>query len=115
MKVYDLNDTQGRVFAFEVDNTLLGRRGLCGIVLTIPGVVLVREPLVTLSELREEEFCEFEVDGVRFVAWEPFGDNSRYWIGSKPPRWAPQIETVREVFQRAKQFSIQRLFSNFSS
>ena len=37
MKVYDLKDKDGRVFAFEVHNLLLSRRGVCNVVRTIPG------------------------------------------------------------------------------
>jgi len=37
MKVYDLKDDEGRVFAFEVDNSVLGRHGLCRVVRGIPG------------------------------------------------------------------------------
>lgn len=98
MRVYDLKDDQGRVFAFEVPNLLLGRRGLARVVKSIPGARLIRAP-VLLSWFREEEFCEWELDGVRFVAWEPFGDNNRYWVGpTDPPAWHPQIETVRRAF-----------------
>ena len=38
---------------------------------------------------------------MRFVVWEPFGDNDRYWIGPRPLRWVPEIEEVREAFARA--------------
>jgi len=49
--------------------------------------------------MREEEFCEFEVDSEAFVAWEPFGDNSRYWIGPKDGKWNVQVDKVRAAFQ----------------
>jgi len=50
---------------------------------------IVRRPKF-LSWLRESEFCQFEVEGITFVVEEPFGDNSRYWIGPRPPRWVSQ-------------------------
>src|SRR5215831_16031877 len=81
MKVHDLKDSQGRVFAFEVANTLLTRRGVCKIVRSLPGARL----LSGRKELGEQEFCTFEVQGQRFKAWEPFGDSSRYLIGPEPP------------------------------
>lgn len=98
MQVYNLKEPDGRVSAFEVDNT--GRRKLCRIAHRIPGVRIVRRP-VLFSWFREAEFCEFELDGVRFVAWEPYGDNSRYWVGPTPRRWVPQIEAVRNAFLQA--------------
>ena len=95
MRVYDLTDELGRIYAFEVDTTLLGRRGACNVAARIPGVRIVRRHRLFSGD---EEFCEFELDGQRFKAWEPFGDNSRYWIGPEPPKWCPQIERVRAAF-----------------
>ena len=100
MRVYDLHDQEGRVFAFEVNNFLLIRADIVSIARKIPGVRIVRHPR-RLSWLREEIFCEFELDGIVFEAWEPFGDNSRYWIGPEPARWVPQIEAVRQAFLAA--------------
>ncbi len=101
MKTYDLRDSEGRIYAFEVSNVLLGRRGVCRVVRSIPGAKLTRMPRL-LSWCREEEFCAFTVDGETFVAWEPFGDNGRYWIGPKSARWCPQIEVVKAAFRRTR-------------
>jgi hypothetical protein len=95
--VYDIKDADGRVFAFEVDNLTLGRRGACRVLARIPGCRLVRGPKF-LSWFRESEFCQYEIEGVTFVVEEPFGDNSRYWIGPSPPRWVSQIAAVRQAF-----------------
>lgn len=94
MKTYDLKDAKGRVFAFEVPNTLLTRKRVCKIVQSLPGARL----LSGRKELAEEEFCTFEVQGQRFKALEPFGDSSRYWIGPEPPSWCEQIALVRDAF-----------------
>ena len=96
MKVHDLKDKQGRIFAFEVSNTLITRKGVCKLLRSIPGARL----LSGRKELRDEEFCVFEVQGQRFKAWEPFGDSSRYWIGPEPPNWCEQISVVKDVFIR---------------
>ena len=97
MRTYDLKDEEGRVRAFEVDNIVLGRGGVAAVVGRLPGVRLIRRPRI-LSWWREEEFCEFEVEGVHFVASEPFGDNSRYWIGPRPPMFVKQTAIVRAAF-----------------
>lgn len=99
MTTYDLKDKEGRVFAFEIENWILGRWGVVRVVRTIPGAVIKRMP-VFLSWFREEKFCEFEVDGHTYVAWEPFGDNSRFWIGPEPTHWLPQTEKVWEAFKK---------------
>jgi hypothetical protein len=100
MKIFDLRDKEGRLHAFEVHNTLLGRRGLLAVVKTIPGATITRKPLHLLSWFREEEFCEFTIGDRLFVAWEPFGDSSRYWIGTKPPGWCAELLLVRDAFAR---------------
>src|SRR5689334_1769790 len=97
MTTYPIYDEQGRLFAFEVPNWRIGRRGVCGVVRRIPGAILTRRPML-LSWFQEEVFCEFEVDGATFVAEEPWGDNSRYWIGPEPPQWLAQTERVHRVF-----------------
>lgn len=106
MKTYELLDEEGRFFAFEVGNSGLGRSGVCRVVETIPGAKIVRRPKF-LSWFREEEFCEFDVDGKKFIAWEPYGDNSRYWIGPEPIEPLPQTQRVRAAFEA---FGQSRLF-----
>jgi|SRR5580704_4141079 hypothetical protein len=99
MRLSDLRDQEGRVFAFEVKNLFFGRSDVCQAASTIPGARILRTPKI-FSWFREDVFCEFEVDGVTFVAWEPFGDNDHFWIGPEPTRWVPQIDAVREAFKR---------------
>lgn len=100
MRVYDLHDQEGRVFAFEVNNFFLWRQGLIRIVSGIPGSRIAWRP--SLSWFSPDVFCRFEIDGVEFEAWEPFGDSNRFWIGPEPVRWVPQVEKVREAFARAR-------------
>lgn len=105
MRVYELKDENGRVFAFEIDVPLRGRRGVCSIVRRIAGAKLTRTPCF-LSWFREEDFCEFEIGDVKFHAFEPFGDNSRYWIGPKDaPTWHPEIEVVLQAFSGKRKAS----------
>jgi len=99
VKTYPLYDAEKRLFAFEIGNLGIDRRGVCRIVETIPGVTLTRRPKL-LSWFREQVFCEFLVDGAEYIAEKPLGDNSRYWIGPNPPRWLPQTEKVHRIFAR---------------
>jgi hypothetical protein len=101
MKIYDLLDKEGRVFAFEVNNFLLSRRRLCKIVSRMPGVQIISTPRLVSGE---DEFCEFQIDGQRFVVWEPWGDSSRFWIGPKSKEWCPQVEIVRHFFFSYRRF-----------
>ena len=100
MRIHEVQDREGRAAAFEVSNAFLGRQGSLWVVRRVPGVTVTRSPRRwAVSE--PDDFCEFDVGGVRFVVSEPFGDNSRYWVGPKPLRWVPEIDVVRETFAAA--------------
>ena len=108
MKIYDLKDASGRAFAFEVSNLLLTRRRACEIVRGIPSATIIAEARFQFPS-REDVFCQFEVGGQRFKIWEPFGDNSRYWVGPEPPQWCEQLAVVRDAFVRFKPFAFRRV------
>ena len=97
MKVYELGSPGAR--AFEVDNLRL-HGGLLGRILeSVPGVTDVRLKQSTFS--RDEIRAHFRFQGVPFIVWEPFGDNSRYWIGPDtqdvpPPDLRPLIRAFEE-------------------
>jgi len=105
MRIYDLTDTEGRVYAFEVSNVFLPRSIACRVAQRIPGAKLIRGPRIFPSE---DDFCEFEIEGVTFVLREPWGDNSRYWIGPKSEGWVPEITRVRDEFARWQPFGLFR-------
>ena len=100
MKTYPLNNEDGKLHAFEIENARIGRQGVVRIVQTIPEAVLVQKPK-SLSWLREEVFCQFKVGSQLFSVEEPFGDNSRFLVGAEPPGWCPQMEIVEKAFSEA--------------
>jgi hypothetical protein len=101
MVLHELRNADGEVFAFEIDH--IGRGKAVRIIRQIPGVRLIRKPAL-FSFLREEDFCEFEIGGIRFLASEPFGDNSRLWIGPKDESNVahPDFEHVKNAFRRSE-------------
>jgi len=68
VRIDDLRDGAGCLFAFEV-SSWLGRYGTLQVARTIPGVRIVREPRAWFSWWGDDTFLEFEVEGVTFVAW----------------------------------------------
>jgi hypothetical protein len=96
MRTYNLTDSAGNVIAFEVSNLLLGRRGAYKVASKVPGSRVTKRPPLFGGG---EEFCEFEVDGELFVISEPFGDNSRYWVGANPPQPSKAFHLVRQQFE----------------
>ena len=101
MKIWDIKDKSGRIFAFEIAN--FGRYRACRFIGRIPGVKVLRRQR-HFQIMSDDEFCEFEVEGQKFVIEEPFGDNSRFWVGPNPLNWCPQIDQVRSVFAAYKPF-----------
>lgn len=105
MRTKPLREHDGRLFAFEVDNAGLGRRGAVRVVEAIDGVVVLTRPKF-LSWFREEVFCTFQFGGRTFQIWEPYGDNSMYWVGSIPPGSCPEIEQLHDAFRRRRDWSL---------
>ena len=99
MKVFDIADDQGRVFAFEVVN--FGRHRVAKFLERTPGVKVIRKQK-HFAATSEAVFCEFEFRGQRFLVEEPWNDSSRYWIGTDPPEWCSQLEAVRAAFAQHK-------------
>ncbi len=101
MKTFPEYTEGNRLHSFEIDNLNCGRNKATKIVESIPGVNVLRRPKRLFSWFREEVFCEFELDGIEFQIDEPFGDNSRYWIGSRNKENSEPIERVLEAFNAA--------------
>ena len=80
MRVYELVRPGEPPYAFEVATGWSALRFTLGRILeSVPGVTEVRRGGNWFSS--DENRAYFLFHGVPFVVWEPFGDNSRYWIG----------------------------------
>ena len=101
MQTYPILNEEGKLHAFEINNWWVGRSGAVRIIEKIPDVLVTRRSKELLSEFREEIFCQFELHGVQFQIDEPYGDNSRYWIGKTDPGWCPELETIERAFREA--------------
>lgn len=102
MRIYELETEAGDIYAFEVDVPLLGRRRVSSFVRRIPGVTVTKSPSA-LSWFREEVFCRFTLGQVAFEVLEPFGDNSRYWVGpADSPAVHAEIHELIEAFRTGR-------------
>lgn len=99
MKTKELRNDEGRLTGFRVSKLFLSRHGVPKVVATIPGAQVVRKqkPFAFSSP---DDFCEFVLEGKTFLAIEPFGDNSEFWVIAEPPKECPQMHKVREAFAR---------------
>ncbi len=101
MKTFQFHDEEGRLHAFEINIPLRGRVGVSRIAAQIPNAKLLKKTK-DLSGLRGEDvFCEFELNSKLFTIEGPFGDNSRYLIGSNPPKHCPELELIEKAFINA--------------
>lgn len=100
MKTYSIKTEAGYPFAVEVDAALYGLRNLARTIAEVEGVsdMVVRKPFSHTGDVR----ATFRYQGEQFAILEPFGDNSRYWIGpagQTPQRDISPIEARVGTFQ----------------
>jgi hypothetical protein len=79
MRTHPILDSNGNLCAFEVSNLLLGAATIGRILRKQLGATIPYRPWWNLNvgDVR----LEFTLNSLDFVVIEPFGDNSRYWIG----------------------------------
>ena len=101
MDTYPLIDEKrdNRPFAFEVENAYVVPGTIARLLAEIDGVtdVRIRKRFSGSSEIH----VEFKYLSRDYIVWEPYGDNSRYWIGPKnPEESAGDIGNIENVFKR---------------
>jgi hypothetical protein len=84
VETYPLFDGENRwPFAFEIDNIAVSPDACARVLHDVPGVSDVEVPR---RRFLEETRVTFRYHGLPFEVWEPYGDNSRYWIGPIDPK-----------------------------
>ncbi len=70
-----------------------------------------------MFESGNEIHTEFTFDGAKFVVWEPFGDNSRFWIGPSDEETGSTTSTLklREIVSSNWPGPISRVLSHVVS
>ena len=99
MRTYPLRNKQGQVCAFEIERLLVGSRMLSKLLRSSPDVTEIK--VRRLFQRPLDIHAEFRFKGQPFIVWEPYGDNSRYWIGPKDCSVAESIDlsSVEHVFK----------------
>ena len=108
MRTWPITDNEGRVTAFEVSMIRIGLREIERLIRAIPGVSEVsRRPLFTSPA---DVHLTFSYRSIGCVVWEPFGDNSRYWIGPKEATdRAADVSALETVFRGYKPSLLKRI------
>lgn len=78
MRTRTLTSEEGELIGFEISNSFVSSRSTAAYIRRVPGCdVLDIRKLFS----RNEVHVRFAFAGKTFIVWEPFGDNSRLWIG----------------------------------
>jgi hypothetical protein len=117
MKTYPITQDGADAFAFEINHVYVARRTIARILKEVEGVTEVRlgGRFGSLDDVR----IEFKCQGHDYIVMEPFGDNSRYWIGPKGGKddvpAAANIGKLRSVFESYKPPLAVKLFGDVVS
>jgi hypothetical protein len=88
-----------RSFAFEVENVYIASATAARLLAEVDGVTDVQP--YKMSSKSSDVHIEFKYRGQPYIVWEPFGDNSRYWIGPKDEaNDVGDITSLEAVFKR---------------
>ena len=95
MRTYPLQAT-GALHAFEVSNIWLQPSAIARLVRSQGAEVTYKRRLFRSGDVH----LQFQFKGKEFHVIEPFGDNSRYWIGPAvdPLEPSPEISDLHEIF-----------------
>ena len=106
MKTYPIVRPNGSIRAFEITSSWLTFRPLFQILRSVPGVTDVRRNWFN------DDRVTFKFYGKAAVVNEPWGDNSRYWIGVIDPDAAIKIDIapIHEAFKRYRGFLVTTLW-----
>lgn len=104
MKTYPIAKEGATLFAFEIDHVYLSRRTIVRLLNTVEGVTEAH--LGGRFGSSDDIRIEFKCEGHDYIVMEPFGDNSRYWIGPKGGKddvpAAANIGKLRSAFEGYK-------------
>ena len=108
MNTYLICDNQ-EPFAFEISNFLI----------TINKVAYLLDEVKEVTNIEKRKLfkgssyvhIKFLYKGYDFIVWEPFGDNSRYWIGPEKEELKVNISSLIETFN-SYELKIVKFFKN---
>lgn len=85
-------------FSFEIENAYVGSGTIARLLAEVQGVTDIRPR--KLFGKSNEIHVEFKYLNRDYIVWEPYGDNSRYWIGPKnPAEDVGDIGNIENVFK----------------
>jgi hypothetical protein len=89
VKIYPVYAEDGqKTSAFEIEHIYISLTTIARLLAKVDGIMGIH--IRKMFAGRSDVHIEFNYHGQPYVVWEPYGDNSRYWIG-------PEDEAVGAV------------------
>ncbi len=112
MKVYKLHSDDGHFQAFEIDNAYIRPKSIRKLLSNLKEVVeisLQSEHRASIDIKLSFKYC-----GIKYIVWEPYGDNSRYWIGPESEGEYPDLDLqpLANVFLKYRPFFLAKIFGD---
>jgi hypothetical protein len=106
MKTWPIRRSDGSLGGFEITSTWVVFWPLFKLLRSVPGVTDVRRNWFN------DDRVTFKFYGKHAVVNEPYGDNSRYWVGLEDPDASPEIDIgpIHEAFRRYNGFLVVTLW-----
>jgi hypothetical protein len=104
MKTYPIFNKNHSVGAFEISSARV----------TFRPIYKILESIKNITEVKRQRFSEdkigFNYRDIKMVINEPYGDNSRYWIGPKDGlNDSVNIEEIHQAFQKYESKTIRTI------
>ncbi len=107
MRTFQLHNDDGKSIGFEISNSFLSSGGIAKFIHRIKGCEIVgKQRWFSANEVH----VRFSFSGKRFIVWEPFGDNSRLWVGPQDGETVtPEtIDELKSKFEATSRLGILR-------
>ena len=111
MDTYPSKDEKTDILvSFEIDNTYASPSMVAGVLSKVDGVTNVK--VRRLFSKWEDVHVWFRYKNVDCIVLEPFGDNSRYWIGPKNSEEKFDFHDIEKAFKRYRPPFLWRMFGD---
>jgi hypothetical protein len=93
---HEVDDTTGKIVAFEIENVYISPSTVASVLSGVKGVSDVRRRRI--FSVWDEVHVRFRYRDAECVVREPFGDNSRFWVGQEDVVEAVDMSEIERAF-----------------